>query len=198
MRIFLELVIVVVCFGAITAHAQDQSSVKKYGKKSIAELKQQLKTATVGDKRFSVEIDIVHQYALQPLTVETTQEAKEFATDILKLAEKYKSNWDYGNAIHYGNLVLGRVSLVAGDMDAACSYLKAASQAPGSAQLDSFGPNMTLAKELLEKGKKDAVLKYLDACLSFWKADSAKSEVAEWKQAIAAGKSPNFKAHLFY
>ena len=44
----------------------------------------------------------------------------------------------------------------------------AAGATPGSPQLDSFGPNMTLAKELLEKGQPDVVLHYFALCKNFW------------------------------
>ncbi len=48
-------------------------------------------------------------------------------------------------------------------------YLIAAGKSPGSPQMDSFGPNMTLAKDLLEKGERDAVLEYFMRCRKFWK-----------------------------
>jgi hypothetical protein len=44
----------------------------------------------------------------------------------------------------------------------------AAGATPGSPQLDSFGPNLTLAKELFEKSKPDVILHYFALCKNFW------------------------------
>jgi len=36
---------------------------------------------------------------------------------------------------------------------------------------NSFGPNVSLAKDLLEKGERDTVVEYFEACKKFWKMD---------------------------
>lgn len=51
-------------------------------------------------------------------------------------------------------------------------HLGKAGETPGSPQLGSYGPKMTLARELLALGRKDAVRSYLDACRKFWRAGS--------------------------
>ncbi len=94
--------------------------------------------------------------------------AAAFARELLELAERYRADWNYGNAIHKGHLILGRVALRRGDLDAARRELLLAGRTPGSPQLDSFGPNMTLAKELLKAGEKGVVLEYFELCRRFW------------------------------
>jgi len=123
-------------------------------------------------------------------------EAQEYASELLQLAPKFRNDWNYGNAVHQGNNVLGLVALQRGDISSAKEYLLAAGQTPGSPQLDSFGPNMTLAKELLEKGERDAVLTYLQSCGKFWKmgADSLQA----WTATINGGGTPDFGANLDY
>jgi len=32
-----------------------------------------------------------------------------------------------------------------------------------------FGPNVSLAKDLIEKGERDTVVEYFEACRKFWK-----------------------------
>ncbi len=71
-----------------------------------------------------------------------------------------------------------------------------AGDTPGSPQLDSFGPNMTLAKELLEKGDQQTVLQYLTLCGKFWKMDNGR--LARWSETIRAGKIPDFGSNLDY
>jgi hypothetical protein len=124
------------------------------------------------------------------------EDAKQYASELLKSAEKFKGNWNYGNALHHGNIVLGRVALSFGDIPAAKEYLLAAGQMPGSPQLDSFGPNMILAKELLEKGERDIVLTYLQLCGKFWKLGA--DDLQSWTATIKGGGIPDFGANLDY
>jgi hypothetical protein len=96
--------------------------------------------------------------------------------------------------VHHGNLILGRIALRDGDMEKAKEHLLAAGQTPGSPQLNSFGPNMALARELLEKGEKQAVLEYFERCGSFWK----RAELESWARDVKAGEIPDFGANLDY
>ena len=78
-------------------------------------------------------------------------------------------DWNYGNEIYTGNMVLGLVALRQDDVGKARQYLLESAKTPGSPVLGSFGPDLRLASELLKKGEKDAVLEFLEACRSFWK-----------------------------
>jgi hypothetical protein len=122
--------------------------------------------------------------------------AKRYATQLLQTAPQYPQDWNYGNAIFYGNLVLGRVSVKRKDFAAAGRYLLAAGATPGSPQLDSFGPNMSLAKELVENGHADVVLRYLGICRKFWQSDNGRLD--EWGAAIREGRTPEFGSNLRY
>jgi hypothetical protein len=123
-------------------------------------------------------------------------DAKEFADELGSLAPKYVKDWNYGNAIQDFNLVLGRLALKAGDVESAKQHLLAAGHSPGSPQMDSFGPNMSLAKDLLAKGEKAVVLEYFDLCKVFWKL--ARGKLGQWKDDIAQDRIPDFGANLVY
>lgn len=125
-----------------------------------------------------------------------TVKAELYASELLQSAEKFKKDWNYGNALHKGNVILGRIALQHGDIVSAKQHLLAAGETPGSPQLDSFGPNMTLAKELLEKGERDVVLTYLESCAKFWKMGSDK--LSEWRATVKGGGVPDFGANLMY
>jgi len=122
--------------------------------------------------------------------------AKSFAYEALTIAEKYKGDWNYGNAVHKGHLTLGRIALRENNILAANKQLAPAGNTPGPPQLNSFGPNMVLAKELLEKGEREAVLEYFDACEKFWNSEF--SELDEWKEQVQSGDMPRFGANLIY
>jgi len=122
--------------------------------------------------------------------------AGSYAKQLLKMASDYRNDWNYGNAIFYGNFVLGRIALQQGKLAQAGQYLLAAAATPGSPQLDSFGPNMTLAKELLEKGKTELVVDYFEACKKFWTNDNGKLD--RWIATVRSGGTPDFGANLRY
>jgi RNA polymerase sigma factor (sigma-70 family) len=151
-----------------------------------------LKTAKTEEKHF---------YALDAAAKESfvageIVEARNYARELMTLLPRYKGDWNYGNAIQDANLVLGRIAVREGKIEAAKRYLIAAGKSPGSPQMDSFGPNLTLAKDLLEKGERDTVLEYFTLCRKFWKMDYGKLD--EWMHEVMDGKNPDFGANLLY
>lgn len=122
--------------------------------------------------------------------------AEQYAHELLDSSSGFKQQWNYGNAIHMGNLILGRIRLRQGRIADAKDYLLASGRTPGSPQLDSFGPNMSLAKELLEKGESQVVLEYFDFCGKFWLI--GQDQLNDWRAAVKQGKIPDFGANLKY
>jgi hypothetical protein len=123
------------------------------------------------------------------------EKAKRYATELSMLAEKYPNDWNYGNAVYDAHVVLGRLALLQNDIETAKEELFLAVKTPGSPQLDSFGPNMTLARDLLEVGQTEPVIHFLKECKRFW-YDHQK--VDEWVKVIESGGMPEFKANLLY
>lgn len=152
----------------------------------------QLEQATNEIERFYA----LDNAAKESLNIGKKDEAKKYAEELSQLMEKYKDNWNYGNAVQDVNIVLGRLALSDGNLNEAKADLLKAGKSPGSPQMDSFGPNMSLAKELLEKGEKDTVLEYFGLCRKFWTLHPDKLD--EWSQDVKAGKIPNFGANLEY
>lgn len=151
-----------------------------------------LKAATGEKERF---------YALGPLAKASLEqgndaEAQSFAEELEILTSKFKGNWNYGNAIQDANLVLGRLALRSGDPATACQRLLAAGHSPGSPQMNSFGPNMTLAQELLAAGEKETVLAYLELCRKFWTNEGGR--LNRWRKDVEENRLPDFGANLVY
>jgi hypothetical protein len=136
-----------------------------------------------------------HQAARMSFAVGLTEDARRLATDMMALDEKY-SRGDpekaHGDVVHDGNLVLGRIALDEGRVEDAKRHLLAAGKSRGSPVLGSFGPSMTLAKDLLEKGEQETVLQYLEMCGKFWQS----SELENWTKEIHAGRIPDFGGSL--
>lgn len=124
-----------------------------------------------------------------------TEAAETHANHLLVLAESYKDNWNYGNALHAGRTVLGLVALERGNKEAAANWLIASAETHGSAQLGSFGPTMQLANALLKAGESDAVLNYLCKCKAFWHSGAAWLRI--WESKVKRGVVPNFLMHSY-
>jgi hypothetical protein len=132
--------------------------------------------------------------AKQSFVVGEIEPARAYAQQLLNLLPKFRGDWNYGNAVQDANLVLGRIALSEGHVDEAKRCLIAAGKSPGSPQMDSFGPNMSLAKDLLEKGERQVVLDYFELCRKFWKMD--RGSLDEWARQVKAGAMPDFGANL--
>ncbi len=124
------------------------------------------------------------------------KKAKGYATKLLDSAHQDQATTNPGQAINDGHLVLGRLALIDGDVAAAKHHLLEAGKTPGSPILNSFGPNMTLAKELLDRGEWQTVLEYFDLCGKFW--SGGQDKLRQWKVLVKAKVTPDFGPNLVY
>ena len=119
-----------------------------------------LTQATTDEERFYA----LNDAAKQSFVVGKIDEAAKYARDLQSLLPKFQGNWNYGNAVQDAHLVLGRIALREGRIDEAKQLLLASGKSQGSPQMNSFGPNMSLASDLLEKGEREVVLEYFELC----------------------------------
>jgi len=142
-------------------------------------------------------------------------DAESYAIELLNSASDPK-DWNYGNAIFFGNMVLGQVALRRGNLEDARSLLLSSGSTPGSPQLNSFGPNMSLAKDLLSgvagadlasgadvprrrvtsSDIQQTVLEFFDLCQVFWPTGG--DLLQQWSQQVRVGVVPDFGANLYY
>ena len=115
------------------------------------------------DRFFLISDLMVDAYQKDDLFV-----VNQLANEYLTLATDWNDSWNYGNALHQANLYLGLIATNAREIDKAKDYLIRSGKVPSSPQLKTFGPNMLLAKALLEQGESAIVLDYLELCKSFW------------------------------
>jgi len=121
--------------------------------------------------------------------------AEAYSKQLLQIAPQYPKDWNYGNAIYYGNFVLGRIAVQQRNLVQAGQYLLAAGGTPGSPQLNSFGPNLALAKDLFDKSQSDVVLQFFALCKSFWKMDGGKLD--QWSAVIRGGGIPDLTSNMY-
>lgn len=94
---------------------------------------------------------------------------------------------NYGDVIHDTNMALAEIALKKGDADLAAQRLIAASQTPGSPQLDSAGPRFPILPDMLQAGKRDAVVAYLKNVAKFWHSDT----LPTWIATLQNGETPS-------
>lgn len=121
-------------------------------------------------------------------------QAESLAVDYLEAAKRFPCNWNYGNAIHDANVVLGLGALRQGNRDDAVRHLRAAGRSPGSPQLDTFGPAVALADALAKEGEYGEVVAYLRDVQRFWEMDRGK--LVQWILELEAGRVPDFGIQL--
>ena len=125
--------------------------------------------------------------------------AQQEATEALDAAPRFTDDASYGQAVHDGNMVLGRLALRTGDRAEAIRRLKAAGSSPGAPVLNSFGPDMSLARDLLAVGEREAVLAYFEQCRVFWGTGRRHgADLSAWAADVRAGRSPRFGANSAY
>ncbi len=120
--------------------------------------------------------------------------ADPIARDYLQTSRQFRCNWNYGNATHDSNTILGLLALHVGKTNEAVEFLGAAGASNGSPQLDTFGPSMILAKELSEVGRQVEVIGYLRLVQRFWKMDGGL--VDRWIGELEAKRVPDFGMNL--
>ena len=105
------------------------------------------------------------------------------------LAKIHLQSADRG-AVQRANTLLGRVALRTDDTESAKQYLLDSSKPDAARYVGVSGPTMVLAKELLDKGERDAVVQYLENCLALW--PRGEDVLTFWINEIRSGRTPDF------
>lgn len=160
----------------------DPEARRRYARSAIGELDIASSLAQVDWVVLGIRIDL----ARAAILAEDWPRVRETAARILVDNEACTRTFQYGNAIHWANIALGFAALAADEVIAASEYLVRAGKTPGSPQLNSFGPDRDLARSLLKRGERGAVLSYLADCARFWRGNRALLE--KWRTAIERGE----------
>jgi hypothetical protein len=102
----------------------------------------------------------------------------------------------YGDALYMRHTYNGLLALDKGDIQLAKRELLLSGKSPKAGGISTLGPNMSLAKRLLEAGEQETVLRFMEYCKGFWFFPFRLFFSRKWKGDILAGKMPKFKTHL--
>jgi tetratricopeptide (TPR) repeat protein len=170
-------------------HARDKA--QSYTKASLA-LKEYEAALKLTPLKYN-QVLLYDELGILYFLIGRDDKATKYANGLIK--DVPVDDWNYGNGVHDGQTILGLIAIKNGDIAKAREHLAESASIKGSPQLNSFGPHMDLAKALLEKGQKDAVLDYLEMCGKFW--SMGKDQLAKWNDEIRKEVTPDFKMRLW-
>ena len=133
---------------------------------------------------------LLPRLAVQAAHLEAWDKAKAFVTELAAALPQHVGQPDYGDAHFDAHMTLGLIALHNDDVATAARELLESAHTSGSPALNSFGPDMGLADELLRKGESAAVLDFINQCRTFWKMGLA--QLDGWSETIRKGESPVF------
>jgi hypothetical protein len=113
--------------------------------------------------------------------------AERYAKEMLEWIERQPAWVRSGDSAYHTHRILGHVALRRGDVAAARSHLLRCCSGGSSPVLGSFGPDFSLAQELLDRGERETVLEFLEQCRTIWTHHT--STVDRLVQEIRSGAS---------
>lgn len=114
--------------------------------------------------------------------------ARNYAHEILNQDIESPAYSNYEDHYHLAKTILGRLALQSGDINQAKQYLQESAECGFCA----FGPDLSLANELLNQGERDAVREYLKTCLEQW--PSGTEDVSQWIAELDAERIPKLES----
>jgi hypothetical protein len=112
--------------------------------------------------------------------------ARRHAEEML-VSNAGESRQTHGDAVHDGHLMLGRIALRMDDVARARAHLILAGQARATGFVPLFGPDLRLAIDLLARGEREVVIRYLTLAREFWEPE----RIDDWLVQIRAGRIPD-------
>ncbi len=121
------------------------------------------------------------------------QAAVATVTKAVELTNIVDPGPDVALVIHAWHITIGLHHVATGQVDVARNVDLVAAAASIKDQFVALSDlDMTLAKELLDRGHKDAVIAYLEACATATQS----SEATRWVETVKAGNTPAFGEYM--
>jgi hypothetical protein len=167
----------------------------KKGEQALSQIKKERSRERDRDRK-----DLLTKLSKVGLELQQYDRTRAFATELILDFGDNPDEFGYEEAVHQGNIVLGRIALAENDIAKAKEHLLIAIKATLRSEFVWLSEiDLDLARELLAKGEKDAVLEYLRLCLSLREREKEaeeayKSEISalkSWQEQIKTGKVPS-------
>jgi hypothetical protein len=157
------------------------------GERAILLLKKE-RSATRDSKR----AELLPQVAEVAIELKNYAKANSYAKELVLEFGDDIDEYEFKEAVHQGNTILGKIALRESNINKAKEYLLISIKAVLQSKKGYLSyPNLSLAKELLEKNEKDVVLEFLK--LSEQLVGTDKVSLKKWQNEINNGKVPDFE-----
>ena len=192
---------IIMVFSNISAHSEDKC-VSQLSKEQLIRILlnedlserhhalKELYENSEGYDKFSV-LPMVCKSAIM---VDNVEDEKKCANILLNISKDYSECWNYGDAIHDGNMILGMVALKEKNISDAKMYLLRSAKTLPSPQLKIIGPSLMLADALIEQNEFDTVIEYFIMIKDMWEKDDG--QLDSWISTLEKGAHPYLKQHL--
>lgn len=178
--------------GMMAASKQERRALAR---ENLVRLERLYKAPRDQSEQSGAATELVELYTLATVAYMGGEREKSivYADKLLAMSDGHERDGEYGIAFHKGHILLGHIALDKGDVKGAADHLMTAAAIHGGTTIDAFGPDMSLAKALLVKGRKAVVVNYLEACRKFW--PGGKDKLTQWSAVIRDGGMPDFGAN---
>ncbi|MEK7354810.1 MAG: hypothetical protein AAB250_00075, partial [Bdellovibrionota bacterium] len=174
--------------------------ISEHGLPTADELKKSIAEAKDPFEKFEHQSHLMLQNQIKldaKLSDPVPQEQLDLAREIVKCSKRFPEHPKLcGSPVNAAHEMLGWVLLQKGDVAGAKEELARAGATPTDPPLLSFGMNFALARELLKRGEKKAVLDYLDRAEAHYfkgpRSGAGRAEVGKYRDLIARGEIPEF------
>ncbi len=180
---------------ASTKHISSRHAHEKWAARSAVEIEAALGLASQDE----VYGFLLYLMTKNSMIAKLYVKARRYAEELLSRADLEKDRMHANDSRHCGHRILGQIALLADDIETAKAHLIASAEVGElgeSGVLCSFGPNMVLAQDLLLRGEKEVVLRYLSRCSTFWVHGA--ENLKHWADQIEYGVLPDFRGNLHY
>ena len=111
--------------------------------------------------------------------------ARAYAERLLNELGTDCNDWNYGNAVHKGNLILGRIAVRERRLADAVTLLRASGETPGSGWTDCLGPTCRLPETCWSAVKRKRC----------WGISSCAVSSGRWAEAVSMPGQKRFRWH---
>lgn len=167
-----------------TRNAADPATSTSMAREAVDQFERSYELEPWDFRRHGLQMEI----ARASVAARLLDRASTAAAVALRDASQFERTWQYGNSVHWGHIVLGKVAVLGGDVETASTELVLVGRTPGSPQLNSYGPDLELAQALLDVGRTAAVRDYLTECKRFWGMD--RGALDGWIGQISSNQIP--------
>lgn len=164
----------------IKSHDSDSKLINNHNKKNIAQISDE-RSQKISLFEFNIntafESKDYYMSFLKAFHSKDVETVFKMGKNLLLIPDRYSQYFWYGNLCHAVHIIMGKTYLSAGDIKNAVVHLiksvdnkciEHSIDQKYSPQLNSFGPDRSLAFDLYQEGERDSIILFFEKTKTFW------------------------------